>query len=120
MPLLERWSPFSEVDIIDRLPVPYGLIRTGVASLALDYPNQRSLHVTPTPRLGGIGIAAVAAHLGGGEVAQHHHARPICAFHDASGRLRLVVPFPKWEDFLRISLDEIRSAQPRRRQRQDE
>jgi UDP-N-acetylmuramyl pentapeptide phosphotransferase/UDP-N-acetylglucosamine-1-phosphate transferase len=37
------------------------LIRTGVASLALDYPNQRSLHVTPTPRLGGIGIAAGVA-----------------------------------------------------------
>ncbi len=34
------------------------LIRTRAASLALDLPNQRSLHVTPTPRLGGVGIIA--------------------------------------------------------------
>ena len=34
------------------------LVRTRLATLALDRPNQRSLHATPTPRLGGLGIAA--------------------------------------------------------------
>lgn len=34
------------------------LIRGRVASLALDHPNPRSLHATPTPRLGGVGIVA--------------------------------------------------------------
>jgi uncharacterized membrane protein len=29
-------------------------------------------------------------------------------FHDAQGQLRLIVPFPTWEDFLRLALDEIR------------
>jgi uncharacterized membrane protein len=29
-------------------------------------------------------------------------------FHDSPGVLRLVVPFPSWEDFLRLALDEIR------------
>jgi len=28
---------------------------------------------------------------------------------DAQGELRVVVPFPNWEDFLRLGLDEIRS-----------
>ncbi len=37
------------------------LIRTRAAVLALDHPNQRSLHATPTPRLGGMGIAAGVA-----------------------------------------------------------
>jgi UDP-N-acetylmuramyl pentapeptide phosphotransferase/UDP-N-acetylglucosamine-1-phosphate transferase len=32
------------------------LIRSRMASLALDHPNKRSLHSAPTPRLGGIGI----------------------------------------------------------------
>ena len=32
------------------------LIRSRVASLALDHPNPRSLHATPTPRVGGVGI----------------------------------------------------------------
>ena len=32
----------------------------------------------------------------------------IGAHHDNGGALRLVVPFPTWEDFLRLSLDEIR------------
>jgi uncharacterized membrane protein len=31
------------------------------------------------------------------------------AFHDRQGQLRLLVPFPSWEDFLRLALDEIRS-----------
>lgn len=36
-----------------------GLLRSGVASrLALDLPNQRSLHTAPTPRIGGIGVLA--------------------------------------------------------------
>lgn len=30
-------------------------------------------------------------------------------FHDRRGKLRLIVPFPAWEDFLRLALDEIRS-----------
>jgi uncharacterized membrane protein len=30
------------------------------------------------------------------------------AFCDAEGKLRLIVPFPTWEDLLRLSLDEIR------------
>jgi UDP-N-acetylmuramyl pentapeptide phosphotransferase/UDP-N-acetylglucosamine-1-phosphate transferase len=34
------------------------LLRGRVASFALDLPNARSLHATPTPRLGGIGIIA--------------------------------------------------------------
>ena len=34
------------------------LLRGRVASLALDLPNSRSLHSTPTPRLGGVGIVA--------------------------------------------------------------
>jgi uncharacterized membrane protein len=29
-------------------------------------------------------------------------------FRDSGGQLRLVVPFPTWEDFLRLALDEIR------------
>ena len=34
------------------------LMRGRAAALALDLPNQRSLHSTPTPRLGGVGIVA--------------------------------------------------------------
>ena len=30
-------------------------------------------------------------------------------FADAGGRVRVVVPFPKWDDFLRLALDEIRT-----------
>jgi uncharacterized membrane protein len=33
----------------------------------------------------------------------------IGAFRDSNGKLRLVVPFPAWEDFLRLAFDEIRS-----------
>jgi uncharacterized membrane protein len=29
-------------------------------------------------------------------------------YHDNSGALRLVIPFPTWDDFLRLALDEIR------------
>jgi uncharacterized membrane protein len=29
-------------------------------------------------------------------------------FYDGQGKLRLVAPFPTWEDFLRLALDEIR------------
>ena len=32
----------------------------------------------------------------------------IGAFRDASGKLRLLMPFPTWDDFLRLALDEIR------------
>ena len=35
-----------------------GLVNSRLASLALDHPNPRSLHATPTPRLGGIGVIA--------------------------------------------------------------
>ena len=31
----------------------------------------------------------------------------IGAFHDATGRLRVVVPFPTWDDFLRLAFGEI-------------
>jgi len=34
------------------------LLRSRAATFVLDFPNQRSLHAKPTPRLGGIGIAA--------------------------------------------------------------
>jgi UDP-N-acetylmuramyl pentapeptide phosphotransferase/UDP-N-acetylglucosamine-1-phosphate transferase len=34
------------------------LLRSRAASLVLDRPNHRSLHATPTPRIGGIGILA--------------------------------------------------------------
>ena len=37
------------------------LIRSPAALLMLDHPNQRSLHATPTPRLGGIGIVCGVA-----------------------------------------------------------
>ena len=33
----------------------------------------------------------------------------IGAFRDPRGQVRLVVPFPTWEDFLRLALDEIRA-----------
>jgi len=33
----------------------------------------------------------------------------IGAFSDAQGKTRLIVPFPTWDDFLRLALDEIRS-----------
>jgi uncharacterized membrane protein len=33
----------------------------------------------------------------------------IGAFRDSNGKLRLVVPFPAWEDFLRLAFDEILS-----------
>jgi uncharacterized membrane protein len=32
----------------------------------------------------------------------------IGAYHDSEGKLRVVVPFPSWEDFLRLAFDEIR------------
>ena len=32
----------------------------------------------------------------------------IGAFADASGRVRVIVPFPEWSDYLRLSFDEIR------------
>jgi uncharacterized membrane protein len=32
----------------------------------------------------------------------------IGAFYDSQGNLRLLVPFPAWEDFLRLAFDEIR------------
>jgi uncharacterized membrane protein len=32
----------------------------------------------------------------------------IGAFRDHEGKLRVVIPFPSWEDFLRLALDEIR------------
>jgi uncharacterized membrane protein len=32
----------------------------------------------------------------------------IGAFHDRQGNLRVTIPFPSWEDFLRLALDEIR------------
>ncbi|NPT56081.1 MraY family glycosyltransferase [Paraburkholderia elongata] len=39
----------------------WGLLKTGLAwRLATDMPNDRSLHVTPTPRVGGWGIVPVA------------------------------------------------------------
>lgn len=34
------------------------LVNSRLSALALDHPNQRSLHSTPTPRLGGIGVMA--------------------------------------------------------------
>ncbi len=34
----------------------------------------------------------------------------IGAFNDDAGRLRLVVPFPTWDDFLLLALDEIRAC----------
>jgi uncharacterized membrane protein len=33
----------------------------------------------------------------------------IGAFHDQEGNLRLLIPFPTWDDFLLLALDEIRS-----------
>ena len=36
------------------------LLRSGAARVALDLPNERSLHASPTPRIGGLGIMAGA------------------------------------------------------------
>jgi len=38
--------------------VIWALIRSRVSALALDRPNDRSLHAAPTPRIGGLGILA--------------------------------------------------------------
>lgn len=35
-----------------------GMLRSGVAGMALDMPNQRSLHTHPVPRSGGVGLMA--------------------------------------------------------------
>ena len=32
----------------------------------------------------------------------------IGAYHDVGGKLRLLIPYPSWEDFLRVAFDEIR------------
>jgi uncharacterized membrane protein len=37
-----------------------------------------------------------------------HCRLEIGGFRDGAGQLRLIVPFPSWEDFLRLALDEIR------------
>ena len=37
------------------------LSRGRVARIVLDHPNQRSLHTTPTPRTGGLGVVAGVA-----------------------------------------------------------
>jgi uncharacterized membrane protein len=37
-----------------------------------------------------------------------NHSLEIGAFRDKDGRLRLIVPFPNWDDFLQLSLAEIR------------
>ncbi len=46
------------------------LLRSRAAALVLDHPNQRSLHATPKPRIGGLGILAgiCAAGIYGGAV----------------------------------------------------
>ena len=38
-----------------------------------------------------------------------HHRLSIGTWHDAEGRLRLRAPFPTWDDFLLLALDEIRA-----------
>ncbi len=46
------------------------LLRSRAASLVLDRPNQRSLHVAPTPRIGGLGVlAGIAAGYAAADVA---------------------------------------------------
>ena len=40
------------------------VMRSRIGTLAVDHPNARSLHTTPTPRLGGIGIIAGVAAAG--------------------------------------------------------
>jgi uncharacterized membrane protein len=37
-----------------------------------------------------------------------HRNLDIGKYHDDEGKLRLIVPFPSWEDFLLLALDEIR------------
>lgn len=37
-----------------------------------------------------------------------HRRIEIGNYHDDQGKLRLIVPFPTWEDFLRLAFDEIR------------
>ncbi len=48
------------------LGVLYGLLKSGLAQTILDRPNQRSLHQTPIPRVGGLAVLAgiVAGWLG--------------------------------------------------------
>ena len=36
------------------------------------------------------------------------HRLEIGIFHDDDGEVRVIIPFPRWEDFLRIAFDEIR------------
>lgn len=51
------WIP-ALVALLTSAAVIALVIRSRVARLAMDHPNQRSLHQTPTPRLGGLGIVA--------------------------------------------------------------
>jgi UDP-N-acetylmuramyl pentapeptide phosphotransferase/UDP-N-acetylglucosamine-1-phosphate transferase len=53
------WAPL--VSFATALALTGGLLHSRWARLALDHPNRRSLHLTPVPRVGGIGILAGVA-----------------------------------------------------------
>ncbi|HEV2007432.1 MAG TPA: hypothetical protein VGQ88_01780, partial [Burkholderiales bacterium] len=50
------WAPLTA--FTGALVIIWWLTRSGLSMLALDHPNQRSLHQAPVPRTGGIGIHA--------------------------------------------------------------
>src|SRR3712207_6805832 len=54
MSAIERCMPL--VSFAAALVVIGWLVRSRWARIALDHPNRRSLHKTPTPRIGGIGV----------------------------------------------------------------
>jgi UDP-N-acetylmuramyl pentapeptide phosphotransferase/UDP-N-acetylglucosamine-1-phosphate transferase len=61
---LPDWSTVVLIEFICACvcaAILWSLLRTGMAwRLAVDIPNDRSLHVTPTPRVGGWGVVPVA------------------------------------------------------------
>jgi UDP-GlcNAc:undecaprenyl-phosphate/decaprenyl-phosphate GlcNAc-1-phosphate transferase len=50
------WAPFAAFAVA--LATTWWLRRSRLSALALDHPNQRSLHASPVPRVGGIGVHA--------------------------------------------------------------
>jgi len=50
------WAPLTA--FTTSLIVVWWLVRSRLGAIALDHPNRRSLHATPTPRSGGLGIHA--------------------------------------------------------------
>ena len=54
--MMWQYAPF--ISFLASLVILWGLVSRKLAGIALDKPNARSLHVTPVPRTGGLGILA--------------------------------------------------------------